>query len=424
MSTTKKFSIGSGLLLKAYDAAMLAAVPLLPRLSPRLEKGHAERKAPSYAETPCDIWIQAASGGEANLANLLVQILPKDKSILTTSCTDQGLDILKKSATGNVRAGYFPYDSPKSMRRTLQKLKPKVVVLLETELWPGLMAACAKLDVPMVLVNGRMTTRSLAGYLAVKQFFRSTAPRHILATSEDSAQRFGLLFGEDRVEVMSNMKFDGVGLADAGTPKDNPLFGILKPGDPFFVFGSIRRQEEEHMRTALGLVRKARPKTNIGLFPRHMERLEHWKQVLTEDGGDWVLRSELKEAPRRGTVILWDVFGELGAAYAFAKAAYVGGALTPQGGQNFLEPLAQGVVPVIGPHWTNFAWIGRELVDEGLVVEAETAEAVADALLKTGSRPKAKGKVKERMRVYIESRQGGTATAVGNILQIAEEKRA
>lgn len=144
--------------------------------------------------------------------------------------------------------------------------------------------------------------------------------------------------------------------------------------------------------------------------------------MLQEDGGDWVLRSKLTEAPRRGTVILWDVFGELGAAYAFAKAAYVGGALTPQGGQNFLEPLAQGVVPVIGPHWTNFAWIGRELVDDGLVVEADTAEAVADALLKTGSRPKPKDKVKERMRAYVESRRGGTAMAVENIMQTIKEK--
>ena len=426
-------ALGSAL-LRAYDAAWLAATPLLA-LSPRLRQGLRQRllnegplsRPPGFA----DIWIQAASAGEAHLAAALLPALPPllpentKLTVCMTSCTRQGLDILDAAARDAREAlphltpltAYFPFDRPSLMDAALDRLQPKAVVLLETELWPGLLASCARMRVPALVINGRMTARSLAGYLAARRVFRAVAPRRVLATTEASATRFGLLFGHDRVERMPNIKFDRFlsQLNGTGPDRADSELATLLGDAPLAVFGSVRREEEPQVLAAVKALLTARPQAVAALFPRHMHRLDAWRELLAGAGLPFAMRSRLGPGlsgpPAPGTVILWDAFGELSPAYALASAAFVGGSLRPLGGQNFLEPLACGVAPVIGPHWSNFDWVGRGIVDAGLVYEEPDAHAVASRMAALLARPRSRAAVIRKTAAYVSEHGGGVGVA-------------
>lgn len=420
-------------LLSLYGLGWSAAMPFLA-LSSRLRKGFWERTVQHEWGRSAgwqDVWLQAASAGEAFLALELVKELALDPmNLMTTTGTSQGMEILgraqawlsaNKQANMRFRREFFPFDKPKYMRKALRVTLPKVVVLLETELWPGLLAACAEQDLPVVVVNGRMGSKSLAGYLTLSGFFRAVAPRKILAVSAADGRRFASLFGQDRVAVMPNMKFDRVALKEESL-EDNPLVPLIGEGASFAVLGSIREPEENEVLAMVQGLKKARPRTTLGLFPRHMHRVGPWTTLLDKAGLPWVLRSQAVSPVPAGTIVLWDVFGELDAAYALCRAAFVGGSLKPLGGQNFLEPLAHGVSPCIGPHWTNFAWVGRDIVNQGLVFTAKDAAEATERMVKLLSRPMPKETVCERFQAYVASRRGGTVLAADQIRRVLDEQ--
>lgn len=411
-------------LLAAYETLWYAATPFL-YLSPRLREGFRQRLFLDAPEGFHDVWLQAASAGEASLAVALLPALArrgrergKPLTAFVTTCTRQGMETLEKARSAALAEdpeaaltlAYLPFDMPSLIRRVLDTVSPKVLALLETELWPGLLSACREFGVPAVVVNGRMTTRSLAGYMLARGTLGRIGPERILAISEDAARRYALLFGRKRVGRMQNIKFDRIALPDEDHAL--PLADLLGDRPSLALFGSVRREEEELALAALREVRFARPRTPLAVVPRHMERLDFWRKALYAAGLAPVLRSELAGPPAPDAVILWDTFGELAAAYAHARAAFVGGSLRPLGGQNFLEALACGLTPVIGPHWDNFSWVGREIVDEGLVVEVADAAGLAQAMLRLLARPRPREAVRKRFAAYLAPRRGGTAQAV------------
>jgi len=427
-----QFSTLHKLFLGAYGAGWTLALPFLARAR-RLRRGFKDRLAAdgwAGARGWDDVWIQAASGGEAYLAWELMRGMPVEPrlSLLATTNTEQGMDILDQALDWRAKnrpghpgeRAYFPFDSPHIMRRALNMTLPKVVALLETELWPGLLAACAAEDVPVVVLNARMTSKSLAGYLGLAKFFKAVAPREVLAVSEADAQRFATLFGAGRVRVMPNMKFDRFALqAHADQDAANPLTPLLGQGVSLCVLGSLRAEEEPDALAMVRRLREERPKTTLGLFPRHMERVDAWQALLRRAGLPFLLRSRLaadQPAPA-GAIILWDAFGELNDAYALARAAFVGGSLKPLGGQNFLEPLAHGIVPCIGPHWSNFAWVGRDIVAQGLAREARDAAKAAETLVALLKRPLPKDAVQQRARAFFDARRGGGEMAAQCVLR-------
>jgi len=163
------------------------------------------------------------------------------------------------------------------------------------------------------------------------------------------------------------------------------------------------------------------PDTIIGLFPRHMNRIENWENQLTPLNLNVILRSQVLKEISPGTVILWDVFGELGAAYGMAKAAFVGGSLAPLGGQNFLEAITRGLIPVIGPFWDNFAWAGNEIVDQKFVNVASNWKETADILVNDLKHPKDRSNVQNAAQQYIDTRKGGAAIACRFICKYLKE---
>jgi len=407
------------LALKTYEGLWRTLTPVLSR-NHRLRDGLAQRLGQPFPGGPFDIWIQAASAGEAYLAGLILEAFGVNTPyrILVTTNTRQGKDIidtglkqLRALSRHNCWASaFFPFDRPSLMQKAVTTIQPRIMVLLETEIWPGLMCALKTRGIPIIIVNGRMQAKSLRHYQVWPHFWQALRPDSILAVSLEDADRYARLYGRERVSVMPNMKFDRVNPVQGGD-KPNPVGALIPPGKPFAVLGSVRQEEEEAIIPLLRHLLDREPGIIIGLFPRHMHRIPAWQSRLQNAGIAYGLRSQAKLAGDPARVILWDVFGELASAYAVATSAFVGGSLAPLGGQNFLEPLACGIIPTIGPSWKTFEWVGQDIFDQGLVRVAPDWQKVADSLLETMATPPPPENVIAKLQRYVAERQGGTAIA-------------
>ncbi len=408
-----------------YEAAWKVAIPFLSR-NKRLAEGLAQRKLERKLPK-ANLWIQAASAGESYLAQSILKSLKFSKPVhvLVTSNTRQGIDILagtvsdttSKKGNISVSSAYFPFDRPSIMRQAVKEVSPDVMVLIESDLWPGLLSALKRAGIKVLVINGRMVEKSLRNYQIWPSFWKNLAPEGIYAVSYADAFRFGALFGKDRVSVMSNIKFDRITAADNYPEIVESIKGILPSDIPFLVLASVREEEESLILQMIQKILAQQPKTVIGLFPRHMHRLLHWQKALGRISIPWRYRSQTNAPVEAGTVIVWDTFGELASSYQLAGAAFVGGSLAPLGGQNFLEPLMCGVIPVTGPSWYNFYWVGRQIIDMGLVRMAEDWEKAADTLIKVLQTPESRENVRHNVLDYVGKRQGGTRKACEFILR-------
>ena len=219
---------------------------------------------------------------------------------------------------------------------------------------------------------------------------------------------------------MSNIKFDRIAAAKFCGGDKNKLKAILPAENPFIVLASVRQEEEIPVNNIIQNVLRNRPETVVGLFPRHMHRIPYWQKTLRQTGIGCTLRSKTERRVSAGNVVLWDTFGELLPAYRLAESAFVGGSLAPLGGQNFLEALVSGVIPIIGPWWDNFAWVGQEIIETGLLRVAGNWEQVAKLLLKDLAAPPSREDVINAALQFIEERRGGTDKACRRIVACLE----
>lgn len=410
------------ILLSIYNLAWLVARPFLKR-SERISLGWQQRTLNEITPGgPFDLWIQSASGGESMLTVMvlsdLAHRLPADKvyTILVTSGTKQGVDSLKKgcqplqSSSLTIRVAYFPFDAPALMKKAFMHFSPKLAVIVETELWPSFLFYANQHKVPTLLINGRMSKKSFATYKYFHSFFNAYGPKQTWAISTDDASRFSQVFGEGRVQKMNNIKFDRIQPVDKQNKQTN--ISVLIPSDtPFVLFGSIRRAEEAIILRSIEQLLSRVDNVIIGLFPKHIERAESWQQQLEKKGINAVKRSATETACKAGTVIVWDLFGELAGAYELAKTTFIGGSLVDLGGQNFLEPLVFGLKPIIGPYWSNFAWVSRDIIDEGLVYEVQNEQELSDKLLIELDSEESREQTIEQVQDFLSPRKGGTALA-------------
>ena len=404
-------------------------MPVL-RLNNRLAEGFDQRTLKKSAPSKADIWIQAASAGEAYLAEAIINKFKSDRpvKVLLTSGTRQGVDILQRSINAVPRenniighASFFPFDQPAIMEKAVKNINPEVMILLESEMWPGHLSALKKYGCRTIIINGRMTDNSLKRYLLWKSFWNSIKPDMIYAISKEDADRFAKLFGSKTVEVMPNIKFDRFGNNDSESGFQNPLEKIIPRDTPFIALGSVREKEEHLVEKIILDILKRKPETVIGLFPRHMHRIKHWSDALGRMNIKWALRTNTAKPAVKGSVMLWDTFGELVHAYKYAGAAFVGGSLAPLGGQNFLEVLNCGITPVIGPSWDNFSWVGSEIADEGLLRVAGDWQDASDALVEIMNNPPSREKIISAAGKYMKSRQGGAAFACRAIEELLQK---
>ena len=328
----------------------------------RLREGDARRT----------IWVHAVSVGEVLAASRLVNELsacaPQYRVLLsTTTRTGQRL---ARERTGANHAFYFPLDFPWIVRRYLRVLDPVLLVLVETELWPNLLSACRQNAIPVAVVNGRISDRSLPRYLRLRRQWKGilSGVSIFLAQSQEDVKRLKAIGAPaGRVSFAGNLKFDVRSAEPA--PITTTLREKLPAGTRVLVCGSTLEGEEEILLDAFHQLLKTIPDCVMILAPRHPERFARVLQLLKNRKETCVRRSNWMKRPvkiKPGTVILLDSIGELASVYALASVAFVGGSLVPAGGHNPLEP-AQFAVPVVmGNHYANF----RAIIDTLLQAEA------------------------------------------------------
>ncbi|MGB8539855.1 MAG: 3-deoxy-D-manno-octulosonic acid transferase [Acidobacteriaceae bacterium] len=318
------------------------------------------------------IWVHAVSVGEVLAASRLVNELsacaPQYRVLLsTTTRTGQRL---ARERTGANHAFYFPLDFPWTVRRYLRALDPVLLVLVETELWPNLLTACRHASIPVAVVNGRISDRSLPRYMRLRRLWKGilSGVSIFLAQSQEDVKRLKAIGAPaGRVSFAGNLKFDVRSAEPA--PITTTLREKLPTGTRVLVCGSTLEGEEEILLDAFRQLLKTIPDCVMILAPRHPERFGRVVQLMKNRNETCLRRSNWMKRPvkiKPGTVILLDSIGELASVYALASVAFVGGSLVPAGGHNPLEP-AQFAVPVVmGNHYANF----RAIIDTLLQAEA------------------------------------------------------
>ncbi len=319
------------------------------------------------------VWIHAVSVGEliavSGVAQSLQQLHP-DLAIVvsTTTRTSQRL---ARARFGPERVFYFPLDFAWIVRRYLRVLQPVMLVLAETELWPRLLHESRQAGVEIVIVNGRISDRSLPRYRALHRLWQPflASLKHVLAQSEEDAQRFAEIgVRKDCITVSGNLKYDVRVPRDSALPQ--ALRAALPAGAKVIVAGSTLDKEEAMLLDAFTRELQAVPELVLILAPRHPERFAAVAALLTQRGLPWVRRTLWAHTPAHiapGSVVLLDSIGELAGVYALASVAFVGGSLVPAGGHNPLEPAQFGVPILTGTHTQNFRGIMSALLMEDAI---------------------------------------------------------
>lgn len=316
------------------------------------------------------LWVHAVSVGEFLAGRRLIQALQKRNSPSPVVVSTVTLTGAKVALAGQVRHIFFPFDFPFVVERFLNLLKPKAVVILETEVWPYFLRACARRNLPVVICNGRLSETSFRRYhrfgWLLRPFFGSIPL--ILAQGEEDAERFRAL-GAREVKVTGNIKYDAdlpvLSEAAAGVYRD------FCRGREGWVAGSTMPGEERWVLEAHAEILKQDPDAFLILAPRHPERRDEVAALLKEMGIDFLQRSAYPRPPTpspRPPVFLLDAVGELAHVYQYGRLCFVGGSLVPTGGHNIIEPALYERTTVIGPHYENFKGIVGDFLEHEAVV--------------------------------------------------------
>ena len=277
----------------------------------------------------------------------------------------------------------LPLDHPLFVRRLLDVIRPRLFILAETELWPNLLLALQARQIPLAIVNGRISNRTFPRYLAAKRLFAPllTIPSKILVQTERDRERY-IAVGANplRVQVTGSTKYAQrqVRTLVGESERVSLKFG-LRHDAPLLVLGSVRPGEDEAVVKAYAAVLREFPALQLIVAPRHPERFDAVAELLRREGVRFTRRS--LQAGERSQVVLLDTIGELVEAYSIATLSYVGGTLVPVGGHNPLEPAAFGTPVLMGPHYGNVTDAVDELLERGGVSIVNDGESLQHALL-------------------------------------------
>ena len=380
------------LLRGLYSAALYVLVPvtvyhLIWRGFRQVEyfQRWGERYA-SYSDEPhrATLWIHAVSVGEVNAAAPLVDALLEQRPgmrLLVTTITPTGSARVSRLWGNRVEHVYLPYDLSGAVHRFLDHFQPQLGLIVETELWPNLLFCCRDYDVPVYIVNARLSARSLRGYRLLRPLVSRAlrSARVIAAQSVEDGRRFRRLGArEDQVEVTGNLKYDIA--VDPELEAFARQFRERSGERPVWIAASTHVDEEAAVLAIHARLRKRWPELLLLWAPRHPERFRAVTQLAVEAGLRTATRTLTREPDAGDAVFVIDTLGELTGFYACADVAFVGGSLQEVGGHNLLEPASIGTAMVTGPHLHNFADIARRLKEVDALCVGQDAAAVGAEL--------------------------------------------
>ena len=371
---------------------------------------------PGIASAPV-IWVHAVSVGEVNasvpLVRRLLSAFPRYQVLITT-VTPTGADTVRTQFGGQVRHSYLPYDLPFFINTFLHRCRPGIVLVMETEIWPNLYRCCHRLGIPLLLINARLSEKSMTNYRRVASLARRVINDiDLIATqTREDADRFLQLGAESsRITVMGNLKFDA--------KMENPAGGadqlLFPEREHIWIAASTHAGEEEILLDAHRAMIKLLPDSLLILVPRHPGRARQIAALCRERQLGVVLRTGNATLNPDTSVYIVNTLGELVLFYKQARFAFVGGSLVRRGGQNMLEAASLGLSIITGPHTYNFAAISHMLLGVGALVEVNSASELTDCCLDLFSNDELTEEKGSRARRLVE-RNTGAVDALLDIL--------
>ncbi|MGZ5126958.1 MAG: lipid IV(A) 3-deoxy-D-manno-octulosonic acid transferase [Burkholderiales bacterium] len=408
-----------------YSVLIYAMLPyVLSRLAwrSRREPGyraHVGERFGHYRSEPVSgplIWLHAVSVGETRAAEPLVRALEArypDHRLLLTHMTPTGRRTGESVFGDRVLRCYLPYDYPGAVRRFLDHFRPRMALLMETEIWPNLIHACKAREIPLYLVNARMSDKSYRGYtrfasLAQESMSGLTA---VAAQSQDDAQRLHSL-GARAVTVTGNVKFD------ATVPADQVERGRawrITFGQRQVLLAASTREGEESL--ILDAYAKMSPPPLLMIVPRHPQRFDDVAALLEKRGLRYQRRSTGRTVTADTQVLLGDSMGEMAMYYAACDVAFIGGSLLPFGAHNFIEACAVGKPVLLGPHTYNFAEAAERATEAGAVLRVEDAMDLAGTVNRLVADTTALLRMGARALEFSRAHQGATCRVMSMLEQ-------
>ena len=373
-----------------YSCLIYLAIPLiLLRLLKRSlkEEGYRrsikERFGCFRSERPGEmVWIHSVSAGETIAAAPLVQrLLDAGYPCLVTNLTPTGRDRTRVLLGDRVENCYAPYDTPGAVRRFLDNNRPRLLVTIDTELWPNILAACALRGIPTALVNGRMAARSAAGYAR----FPLTRPMLqsmvlVAVQTEPHAERFRELGADEtKILVTGSIKFDGD--YTAGHEDRLARARELTAGRPVLLGASTHEGEEQALLDSLPALEGILPNVLLILAPRHTHRVDQVRKQCQSSGCQPRCLSETTRLENADRVLILDVMGQLESYFPVTRVAFIGGSLIPVGGHNLLEAVRARAGVIMGPHLDNVEDITRQFIDRGAMRVAGNTDELREEIM-------------------------------------------
>jgi len=354
------------------------------------------------------IWVHAVSVGEVLAARPLIERLKErfpGLPLFVSTTTVTGNAVAQKAAARADGLFFAPFDWPRPVRRTLTRLKPRLLVLVETEIWPNLIHEARRRGIRVAVVNGRISPRSFRRYLWVRRLLTHVLHEVDLFLMQsdahsDRVRRIGA--PSDRVRTVGNLKYDALSRTGAS---DGLVRLVALDGAPLWVAGSTAEGEEPAILEAFRALRGRFPEIRLLIAPRHPERFETVFNLVSASGWRVERRSTLT-APWTGDVLVLDTLGELAPVYSLATLVFVGGSLVPLGGHNVLEAAVHGKAVIVGPHMENFQEIADLFTSERALVQVPSAAALPAAVLDLMTDEPRRRRIGDAARGLIDGHRG------------------
>ncbi len=364
----------------------------------RLAKQRLGLGLPKRKDRP--VWFHMASVGEVNAAYPLIQALRSrhpDIPVVVSTITPTGAENARKKLGTEVQHFYLPLDFNYASHVVVKKVRPRCAIIMETELWPRLYYQCRKQGVPLLIVNGRLSHKTLKRPAWVHEFYRRALQNvsHILARSDKDAERFQQLGAPaEQISVVDNIKF--------AAPADGDAAPIILPR-PYVLAASTHDDEELRISRAW-LASELREEYLLVIVPRHPQRKEAILKQIKPLGSDLAVRSNKDEVTAETEIYLADTFGELQGFIAAAEMVYMGGSIIPRGGQNVIEVARLGKTALFGPHMGNFEDERDLLLDQNAAIEVENADALIDKMGELLARPETLKETGQRAQQLVNQK--------------------
>jgi len=412
---------------KLYTTLLTATLPLwllrlrrraktLPAYRERWDERFGKYQSAPFAShqplTEKTIWIHTVSVGEFLAARPLIKALlaayPETTMVITTT-TPTGSEQVVKTFGEQVQHVYIPFDLPWMLKRFIKHFQPKICLIMETELWPNMLAVLKKNDIPSVFVNARLSARSAKSYLKIKKTVRRMMQNitQIIVQNKDDGQRFvGLGLDQNKLTIAGNIKFD-MPVPEGIAEKAKDMANHLGKGDrPMWVVASTHEGEEALILKSFANIKKDIPNCLLCLVPRHPDRFDHVYNLCQNAGFKVGRRSQENPLDAECDIAIGDSMGEMMVYYAAADVTFVGGSLIPIGGHNLIEPALLSLPILTGPNMQNFLELKNLMVAADAVIICDNENIVADQVIDILKNPEQAKALGQRAEQVAEDNRG------------------